>query len=85
MDHIRAECKGNCGPYGCNVCNLFICSVCGCAEGSLTTDCPGVDVSDKDQDRIYRDGNLDYRNGAWVNEPNPTNQAFIQHRQKANS
>lgn len=82
MEHVRAKCKGTCGPYGCNLCNLFVCSVCGTAEGSLTTDCPGVSVSSDDQDRIYRDGNLDFRDGKWVNEPNPTNQVLTKHRKE---
>lgn len=55
----------DCGPYGCNVCNLFICSVCGGVEGSLATECPGVRLTLEQQDEIYA-GILDFKNGGWL-------------------
>lgn len=55
----------DCGPYGCNVCNLFICSVCGGAEGSLATECPDAQITTGQQDEIYA-GTLDFKNGEWV-------------------
>jgi hypothetical protein len=65
--HIRATHPPDldCGPYGCNVCNLFICSVCGGAEGSLASECPGVQLTTEQQDEIYA-GTLDFKNGEWV-------------------
>lgn len=70
MKHTRAtseRCKaGGCGPYGCNLCNLFLCSVCHGAEGSLPTDCPGVRMTEIQETLVY-DGQLDYREGkGWV-------------------
>ena len=35
------------------VCELFICKVCGCMEGSLLPVCPGRRVSMEEQDRFY--------------------------------
>jgi hypothetical protein len=55
----------NCGPYGCNVCNLFICSVCGGAEGSLPTECPGYRMPPTMADLVYA-GAIDYVGGQWV-------------------
>lgn len=56
-----------CGKYGCSVCDggLFICAVCNCAEGTLTTHCPGAQVPGKVQDSIFA-GSLDYVNGRWL-------------------
>lgn len=71
MKHQRAACKGNCGPYGCNLCNLFVCAVCHGGEGSLATDCPGEPITIQQQDDVYA-GKLDYREGrGWV-EPDGT-------------
>lgn len=66
---IRKDCGGTC--FGCNI---PVCKLCKLFEGALTTDCPGAIVSWEEQDRIYKDGNLDFRGEAWVNEPNPHNQ-----------
>ncbi len=72
-DHIKAthynqRNKGTgeeyCGPYGCNICNLFICTVCGEAEGGLPTECPGVRIS-PDYGRLIYAGRLDFVNGRW--------------------
>lgn len=46
----------------CYHCTLAVCSVCGCYEGSLTTDCPGYKLDQAQQDRVYKDG-ADYRDG----------------------
>jgi hypothetical protein len=68
--HIQKQC--NCKRDNCVICEgvLFICEVCGCAEGELTTDCCGYKLSEEIRDRIYKKGNLDFKNGQWVNEPN---------------
>jgi len=75
MDHVRAECKGNCDPYGCNLCNLFICVICNGAEGSLPTDCPGVKMMEEQEQQIYA-GKLDYRvDKGWI-KPDGTGQSM---------
>ena len=43
----------------CEHCCLSVCEVCGGAEGSLTTDCPGTNVSHERQQEIY-ETTLDY-------------------------
>ena len=62
------------GDYAanCDVCDggLAICKVCGLVEGCLTTDCPGENVYAEKNETIYN-GQIDYRNGQWVNEPSP--------------
>lgn len=44
---------------------LSICKICGGAEGSLTTDCPGVVMTTEQGDAVYA-GRLDYQGGAWI-------------------
>ncbi len=55
---------------------LALCTVCGLAEGELTTECPGMKTSEDQRRRIYSVGDLDFRDGKWVDEPNPTNQSW---------
>lgn len=82
-NHVYFQpCDCNCnGSCGCPVCDggLAICRVCGLAEGSLTTDCPGVLVPAQVADLIY-DGIMDFRAGQWVYEKNPTNQMWDRYR-----
>jgi hypothetical protein len=58
-----ATCRKSGGPLskhcGCEHCALDVCSVCGGAEGSLTTDCPGTKV-DSDRHQEICETNLDY-------------------------
>ena len=73
MEHKWHEC--NCGSETCVFCagGLDACDVCGGfggIEGTLTTDCCGRRLTKEEEDRIYKKGNLDFRNGQWVNEPN---------------
>lgn len=85
MKHVFIEPKDcNCDKYengqSCMVCDggLAICRVCGLMEGSLTTDCPGVESWSEYSERVYK-GELDYREGqGWVAEKNPTNQIWEQ-------
>jgi hypothetical protein len=67
-----------CEDPDCKICDsgLDVCDVCGAYEGGLTTHCPGRTITEEEMDRIYKKGNLDFRNGQWVNEPNPTNQTW---------
>jgi hypothetical protein len=69
MKHIRQICNGECEqPYGCNICNLFVCSVCKTYEGGLATECPGVPVTAEQVDRTYN-GEIDFINGEWITLP----------------
>lgn len=43
----------------CQHCTLCVCKICNCYEGSLTTDCPGVNVDFDKQEQIYKNG-LDF-------------------------
>lgn len=67
--HIEYKCV-NCTILGCPYCDggLFLCTRCGCREGTLPSTCPGVLVPMDRQDLIY-DGKLDYHNGIWVDRP----------------
>lgn len=38
----------------CMHCCISVCSVCGAYEGSLTTDCPGVEVGFDRQQEVYK-------------------------------
>jgi hypothetical protein len=70
----------NCRQEGvCPICDggLSICTVCHLIEGSLTTNCPGKPVWKDLGDSIYA-GDLDFRNGEWVNAPSPHSPASVQ-------
>ena len=45
---------------------LAQCRVCGCAEGDLPTECPGIKIAYETREDIYR-GLVDYINGQWRN------------------
>jgi len=51
---------------GCNICEggLVLCKVCGGAEGSLPTDCPGVKMTTEQDEAVYV-GILNYAKGYW--------------------
>lgn len=58
----------DCGEGTCWYCGggLAWCATCGGAEGSLPTDCPGEEMSEATEDRVYA-GAIDYRDGrGWV-------------------
>ena len=67
MKHTRAVHAPDldCGPYGCNICNLFICESCGGAEGSLTTDCPCYKIPYVMDQLVYA-GAIDFVVDQWV-------------------
>ena len=44
---------------------LFSCTVCGGAEGSLPTECPGVRMSADRADDVYADM-WDFKGGRWI-------------------
>lgn len=64
--HKYFECK--CGEPICQFCSggLALCTVCGGGEGSLTTECCGRRITKEEEDRIYKQGNLDFRDGKWI-------------------
>lgn len=68
--HVEYKCSehGGCKNEGhCQFCEggLFSCTVCGGAEGSLSTHCPGVALTDQQLDDIYA-GKLDYKDGRFI-------------------
>lgn len=72
MKHHVYEKHTNCKLDYCSICDggLSVCTVCGCLEGSLATECPGVQCYATRADRIYA-GKIDFRNGKWVELPSP--------------
>lgn len=64
-EHLRATHEDCPDPATCFLCGVFICGICGLAEGSLTTDCPGFSVSYNFMEAVLS-GDLDFVNGAWV-------------------
>lgn len=54
----------------CPICDggLFVCSVCGAAEGELTSECPQTKMTDDQRTAVF-EGRLDYRAGQWVEKP----------------
>lgn len=52
--HIRMECPDDCP--GCSICEggLFMCLICGGAEGSLLPECPGCKLTPEEDDENYR-------------------------------
>lgn len=60
MKHKQRGCFHGTNCDNCYGCHLAVCSVCGCYEGSLTTECPGEKVSMDKQDEIYRNPGIDY-------------------------
>ena len=79
-EHVWEVHKGCERPY-CNVCEggLAICTVCGLAEGALTTHCPGTWIDTERADGIY-EGLEDYRDGAWIVGASPHSPAAYRDR-----
>lgn len=71
--HVCYKCAPDCNDgHGCMICRggLFQCVVCGGAEGSLPTDCPGERISHAHTHAILQ-GDLDFRFGeGWVRADN---------------
>lgn len=63
--HRLYTCSGR-GCAGCMICEggLSRCTVCGGAEGSLPTHCPGTRMSALMEASVYR-GDADFRDGEW--------------------
>lgn len=66
MKHVFYKCPNSCP--GCCYCDggLALCTVCNAGECELTTDCPGVPLSELIRDWVCR-GLTDYKNGEWTN------------------
>jgi len=65
--HVEMPCNDpDCGGT-CFACTLSWCRVCGGAEGSLSSECPGRQLTQKEADAIYAK-TLDYINGTWIVE-----------------
>lgn len=72
--HQYYECHGEHEDGGsfCGFCNgLSMCNICGGAEGSIPTDCPGERMHEIVEQEVYA-GELDYRRalGGWVRMSN---------------
>lgn len=64
----------NCERPHCPICDgaLASCTVCGGAEGSLPTDCPGHRMTAQQMEAVYAAA-LDFRDDeGWVNKPSET-------------
>jgi len=44
------------------------CTVCGGFEGTLTTDCCGRELTEREKDEIYKMGTLDFAAGRWMHQ-----------------
>jgi hypothetical protein len=55
---------------------LFACEVCGSFEGATTTFCPGRRMTKAEEDGVYA-GNLDYRDGQWIDGPSTQTPAIF--------
>lgn len=69
--HVLFRCSGEkdeCMEGRCMFCSggLSMCTVCGGAEGSMPTDCPGEPMSWDTGQQVY-EGLIDYRRGqGWI-------------------
>lgn len=66
MERVRRHVLHRCNGVFCCVCQggLALCDVCGGAEGSMPTECPGVKMTGHQQDEVMA-GRLDFKDGAW--------------------
>jgi hypothetical protein len=66
MNH-QFEKHENCQIQNCPVCDggLSVCAVCGGAEGSLTTDCIGRKLDERELQEVYL-GASDFVGNTWV-------------------
>ncbi len=67
QDHVEYQCKAAC--EGCQFCDggLFLCTVCGGAEGSLTADCPDYKIPYEVSQNLVYGGRWDFvTDKGWV-------------------
>jgi hypothetical protein len=69
VNHVKFKCT--LGWEKCDKCNhdshddLFLCTVCGGAEASLPTECPGRKMTSMEEDAVQA-GKIDFKNGEWT-------------------
>ncbi len=62
----EAECEeGSPLHYYVVKCELDICKICGGAEATLTTECPGREMTEVEMDYVFNDA-ADFINNGWV-------------------
>ncbi len=79
--HIPTEHKDKTCEYGCMICDggLFLCTQCGCLEGSLPTECPETNSYTEYGDRIYK-GEIDFFRGHWISKVSSNSPRFYNSR-----
>ena len=65
-EHVEYKCPDSCDNPYCRFCQggLFLCTVCNGFEGSLTKECPGERMTERQGDAVYA-GKIDFVGGAW--------------------
>lgn len=68
MEHIFEKHADDCTDPHCNICEggLAVCVVCGGAEGTLPTDCPGYKMDEQEQAYVMAK-QIDFIGGHWAN------------------
>ncbi len=46
--------------------DLAFCTTCKGGEGTLTTECCGRPMTEEEEHRVYKIGDLDFINGKWT-------------------
>jgi hypothetical protein len=56
-----------CDDENCSVCKggLLLCTICGGAEASMPTNCPGFKMTESEQS-LVQSGELDFKEDQWV-------------------
>lgn len=77
--HIWYECPKPCYTLYCQWCEggLGMCTVCGGAEGTLPTQCPGVEMTQEQMDAIYLTRTLDFKDGKWIELKENNEQSMV--------
>lgn len=81
-DHKLHSCK-NVDCFTCDQ-GLADCIVCGGAEGSLPTDCPGLKMSAEARQGVY-DKKLDFVKGKWVRVHGQRKEKTLQNKSRKKS
>jgi len=67
MKHKYIQHK-HCEEDNCYICHggLSVCSICGCAEGGLTSECSNINCK-QIEDLIYI-GHIDFKDNKWISK-----------------
>lgn len=67
-EHTLFRCPSTCALMYCAFCQggLALCTLCGGAEGTLTTECCGRRLTAAEEEAIHESGTLDFKGGRWV-------------------